>query len=295
MLLMAAGCASAPPAVARPAPSVERARWVMGTRLRIVAFHESEAKAAAAIERAFGEAERLDALLSHYKADSELSAINRDAGTWREASPEMLTFARACLDAAARTDGLFDPTVGPLVRAGGATDARALVGWRLLEFDGTRVRLARAGMALDPGGIGKGYAVDAMVAALRAAGVSRALVDFGESSFYAYGEPGFRIAVRDASGQPLGPHVELRDASLSTSMTRTFPDRRTHIFDPRTGLAVETARTAAVVMKSATMADVLSTALCVGGAERMDLVERFPGTWAWFHEQGSPPVERRAR
>lgn len=305
--LAAVACAHATPATEAGIATdgaVDRARWVMGTRLRVVVWHARGAEAAeTAARHAFEAAERLDALLSHYRPESALSRLNARAGEWMDVPADFGRFLAIAIDVARRTDGLFDPTVGSIVpaadaegrdaRAPGATasDAPAPVGYGLVEIAGARVRLP-AGMALDPGAIGKGYAVDAMVEVLRADRVAGAFVDFGGSSYYALGPRSFRVRLRDATGRERGPIVDLRDASLSTSMTRTFPEGRVHVVDPRTRRLVDTPRTAAVVLASATEADAVATALAVGGAGRIDVIDRFPGARAWLHEEGRAPVER---
>lgn len=289
LLLLAAGCAHS----ARPTEGpVERTRWVMGTRLRIVVWDKQSAAAERTIARAFEVAEALDGLLSNFKPESELSRFNAAAGQWMEVSPEFLRFLRASLDLAQRTDGLFDPTVGSLVR--GEPGAATRVGYRMLSVDdlGARARLELPGMALDPGAIGKGVAVDAIVAVLRESEVRRAFVDFGESSFYALGEPATRIALRNARGEPQGPVVMLHNTGLSTSMTTTFPEGRHHLLDPRSGQRVEKMRIAAVISRSGTVGDVLATALAVGGQDSLTVVERFPDVWVWLDENGQPPLTR---
>ena len=122
------------------------------------------------------------------------------------------------------------------------------MGFRHLQLDpGARtVRFARRGMDLDPGGIGKGYAVDRMIEVLKQAGVRIALVSASGSSIYGLGAPpdepqGWPITIhtpRDPS--TVATHVALKNMSLSTSGSyekffwaegRTYP----HIIDPRTG------------------------------------------------------------
>jgi thiamine biosynthesis lipoprotein len=108
------------------------------------------------------------------------------------------------------------------------------------------VRFDRPGVELDPGGIGKGYAVDCMVAVLKAHGVRTALVSAGGSSIYGLGAPpdspaGWTVRIR----APKDPHrteveVVLRDMSLSTSGSyekffRAEGRKYSHIMDPRTG------------------------------------------------------------
>lgn len=283
-----------------------RSEWVMGTRLTIAV--PAGRRAAAILREAFAIARELDAVLSDYKPESPLSRLGERAGG--PAAPvdaRLLAFLARAREDSARTGGAFDVTVGALMRLyreGVARPerlerARAATGWRHIEIrpDGA-VRLARPGMRLDPGGIGKGYAVDAIVERLRARGVRRAFVDFGESSFYGLGAPrgrrGWPVLVRAAEpGRYLGI-VWLRDRSLATSHALPPPDpgrsaSRGHIVDPRTGRLVVEARATAVLSPSATDADVLSTALVVEPALQADLSRRYPGAAAATHTAGHPP------
>ncbi|MBI2896875.1 MAG: FAD:protein FMN transferase [Deltaproteobacteria bacterium] len=304
--LLCIGCGSPTPRFAhvrRTEDPVVLERWTMGTRLRIVAFAREEVVAAA-----LDEAGRLDALLSTFRLSSALSALNAAAGRRVAVPPELAQYLRSAVALAERTGGAFDPTVGPLVAASRSRDpgaiaaARALVGFRNVVFHGiSEIELRLPGMAIDPGGIGKGWAVDAMVSRLRAAGVSAAFIDFGESSFYGMGAPpgrsGWAVRLRDAHGEPTGPDLILRDRSLSTSMSLALaeePDRpsRPHIIDPRDGQLVMTPRIAAVVCPSGAEADALSTALVVLGQEGLAVLDRFPAASAWIHEEGRPPTAR---
>jgi thiamine biosynthesis lipoprotein len=176
------------------------------------------------------------------------------------------------------------------------------VGFRNIVFSGdSEVELRLPGMAIDPGGIGKGWAVDAMASRLRASGATSAFIDFGGSSFYGLGAPpgrsGWTVRLRDATGAPRGPALILRDMSLSTSMSLALPEApgqppRPHIVDPRDGRLVTTPRLAAAVCPSGAASDALSTALVVLGLDGFDILERFPEAAAWVHEAGRPPASR---
>lgn len=299
---------TAPPAAPRMDPlaaPVVLERWTMGTRLRVIAW-ASEREVSAALD----ECDRLDALLSTYRPESPLSELNRRAGEAVHVPAEVHRFVRGVVELSERTGGAFDPTVGPLLAALRREDgvdreaavhtAQALVGVRHVEvLDGDVVALRLAGMSLDPGAVGKGWAVDAMVATLRRAGVTRAFIDFGESSFYGLGAPpgeaGWKVRLRDADGEPTGPVVVLRDRSLSSSMSLAIPEEpgqvaRAHIVDPRSGRFIDTPRLAAVVSVSAAEADALSTALVVLGEGGLDILEGFRGATAWLQDGERPPV-----
>ena len=131
--------------------------------------------------------------------------MNREAaGRPVRVSPELFALLSDCLEYSRMSDGAFDITVGPLIKVWGfykgegglpqpeeVKDALKRVGYRHVQLDpGPRtVRFARPGMDLDPGGIGKGYAVDRMVEVLKQAGVRIALVSASGSSIYGLGAP----------------------------------------------------------------------------------------------------------
>lgn len=273
--------------VEQPAGDARRgARRIMGTFCEIQAHHKNAAAAGRAIEAALDEMQRVDRLLSNYDPASELSAMNREAGRSPfRASPELYGFVKRCRDYVAATAGAFDPTVGPLVRAWGFFTPRPArpsaeeigAAARVSGFDKVRlddaartVTFTVPGVEIDPGGIGKGYAVDMAVKVLRRGGVTSALVNAGGSSLYAIGHPPGRPAWRVAVSDPTDRehpvrYAQLEDAALSTSgVSEKFVvaegHRYSHIFDPRTGAPVEGMCQVTVVASKATDSDALTKA-----------------------------------
>jgi len=121
-------------------------------------------------------------------------------------------------------------------------------GYRYIQLDTkTRsVKFTRAGLEIDPGGIGKGYAVDRMVAILRKRGITSAFVTGGTSSVYGLGVPptearGWKVSIRDPKeAEKSAETVYLKDMSMSTSGSyekffKADGKVYAHIFDPRTG------------------------------------------------------------
>ena len=279
--------AAAMAAPAQEVPSLHRqVRKVMGTFGEIQVYHADAALAEQAIAGALDEMQRVDRLLSNYDPGSELSAMNRGAARSPfRASDELFGFVQRCHEYFAATQGAFDPTVGPLVRAWGfftprpakPPDAAIAAAKAVSGFAGVRLdRSARTisyavpGLELDPGGIGKGYAVDMAVGLLRRAGISSALVSAGGSTLYAIGHPPDRPAWTLGIGDPSDREqpvriVHLRDASVSTSgVSEKFVvvdgHRYSHIFDPRSGDPVEGMCQVSVVAGTATESDALTKA-----------------------------------
>jgi thiamine biosynthesis lipoprotein len=237
----------------------------MGSTYSVVVYGSDEARLRAAVQDASDEARRLDNLLSNYIQASEWSQVNREASRKPvRISTELFQLLSACVDYSRESDGAFDITVGPLMKVWGfykgsghlphraeVRGAMAAVGYRnlLLDAENHTVRFAKEGVEIDPGGIGKGYAVDKMVAVLKDDGVTSALVSASGSSIYGLGAPpneaGWKIKIRDPKdASKIVAEVMLHDSSLSTSGNYEkffFAEGKmySHIMDPRTGYPSE--------------------------------------------------------
>src|SRR6185312_11603073 len=204
----------------------------------IDAYTEDSEKLPSILDQAFDEVDRIDRLMSHYKADSPLSRINRDAAASPVAvEPELYDFIAEAIRHSRDSDGAFDITVGPLMKVWGffrgegrfpsdrdVEAVRPLIGWQHVIMDpGQRtIRFDRPGMELDLGGIAKGYAVDRVVKILRAAHVSAALISAGGSTIYGLGAPPNRtawtVSIQDpVDSAKVARDVALRDRALSVA------------------------------------------------------------------------------
>lgn len=277
----------------RPRP-FEFSQVHMGLPVRILLYAPDQRRAERAAQAAFARIAALDAIMSDHRDDSELRRLESSGTGWTPISPDLLEILTAAHALARATDGAFDPTVGPIVAlwrearktgempAAAALDAaRALVGWKHIEIDRRRgaVRLAKAGMRLDLGGIAKGYILQEAVQTLRGLGLGRALVESGGDIVVGSGPPGeagWRVTVPAASSGFRDRAGELTNAALATSGAESGAEsqfveiggvRYSHIVDPRTGLGVTTEVTARVIARDAAIADALATALSVLGPE----------------------------
>ena len=263
----------------------------MGTTFTIYLYAPNQTRADEEFEAAFEEVDRIEEALSNYRESSELSRINRFAGQQKVTTdPEVFNLLQTSFDYSRKSDGAFDITVGPLMRAWGffrkngqyptrsaLERARSRTGWTKVDLD-PQQRTASfkvPGMELDMGGIGKGYAVDRVIDLLREAGVTSALVDAGSSTLYALGAPpgkdGWKVVVPRPSDRAHAiSEVLLRDNSLSTSGSyekffrlngRTY----CHIMDPRTGEPVPGMLQTTVIAPTGTATDALSTTMFVMG------------------------------
>ena len=263
----------------------------MGSSLEVSIWTTDVPMAVAAVDRVFREFDRLDSLLSVWKDGSDVMRINAAAGVQPiSVSRETLEVLKAAQDASVMTGGKFDITFGALsdiwkfdhdqdnrVPTRASIAARVpLVNWQQLDVNpltGTAF-LARRGMRIHLGGIGKGYAVDRAVTILRDQGFADFLIQAGGDMYAAGTSNGtpWRLGVAD----PRGAHdafaaVEIRDATFSTSgdYERSFIKdgvRYHHILDPDTGMPARRSRSVTIIAKSAMLADVLSTGVFVMGA-----------------------------
>lgn len=247
---------------------LERSTDAMGTTFTVVLYGSNREAMNQAIDAAFEEVHRLDALLSNYRPASEWSRINREAAEHPVAvSQELFRLLSDCMEYSRASEGTFDLTVGPLMRAWGffggdrhvpsadqIHEALELVGYRHVQLDTRKrtLRFDRPGVEIDPGGVGKGYAVDRIVEVLRARGMRNALIAASGSSIFGLGnlpdEPrGWPISIADPWDHRKNvAQVFLKNMSLSTSGSyeksfRVSGHRYSHIMDPRRGAPAESA------------------------------------------------------
>jgi thiamine biosynthesis lipoprotein len=245
----------------------------MGSAYSLVLYGEDRGRLEAASEDAFEEVRRLDRMLSNYRPASEWSEVNRHAAERPVmVSVELFQLLSACVEYSRQSEGAFDISVGPLMKVWGfykgsghlphraeVRGSLTKVGYRniLLDAVNRTVRFARPGVELDPGGIGKGYAVDRMVDVLRRDGIASALVSASGSSIYALGSPpgeaGWKVRIRDPKNEAKTvTEVTLKDESMSTSGSyekffRAEGRIYSHIMDPRTGFPADGMLSASVI------------------------------------------------
>lgn len=276
----------------------------MGAPASLVLHHGGDtAGAQAALTATLAEVSRLEAMFSLFRADSVLSQLNR-AGRVDNAPPEFVALLGTALDMAARSGGVFDPSIQPLwslyfdhfVMGGHslppAADkiarVRALVDWRGVQLTGAQVTLARPGMGLSLNGVAQGFITDRCSDVLRAHGFSHMLVDMGEPRAVAAKPDGsaWQIGLADPRDPNRALHtLSVLDQAVATSGgygTRLdTAGRYTHLINPRTGRTAPAFESVTVVAPNATQADALSTALALiprgDVAARLALLQTQPG------------------
>jgi FAD:protein FMN transferase len=237
----------------------------MGGTFTVTAYGKNRTQLEAGVGAALEEALRLDGMLSNYKPTSEWSKVNREAGIAPvPVSDELFNLLEACLQYSRQSEGTFDITVGPLMRRWGffkgsgrfphrseIRTAMSAVGYQkiILDAKAKTVKFAHPKTEIDPGGIGKGYAVDRMVEILRQAGIGSAFITASGSSMFGLGtppnEPGWKVTVRHpADSSRVVAQLMLRDQSMATSGSSekyfmAGGKIYSHIMDPRTGFPAQ--------------------------------------------------------
>ena len=284
---------------------VKRTQMQMGTLVTITSVAPDRQRAQDAASAGFQEIHRLEELISTWIATSELSRANAAAGRGAVSlSRDTMKVLEASLQMARMTEGGFNILVGPAVEAWSVLDrptipsdavlqaVRPLTDLRELHLDvaeGT-VYLAKPGMRVDVGGIGKGFAADMAVAAMQKAGATAGVVALSGDIRTFGGLPGgvkFPFGIRHPRHEEaVLAFIDLQDEAISTAgdYERYFERdgvRYHHILDPITLQPARDCQSVTVVARDGMTADGLDTGIFVMGRERgLALVERLPGVGA---------------
>jgi thiamine biosynthesis lipoprotein len=278
---------------------VRREETIMGTRIYVELWHDNPVVGEQAIDAVMDDMRRIDALMSHYKPDSQISKINMHAAVEPVAvDPELFDLIRTSIHYSEITEGAFDITyasVGYLydyprhVHPTDAQIAAALPGinYKNLILDPVlhTVSFAREGMRIDLGGIAKGYACDRAVDIVKRFGVTNAVIMAGGDSRLLgdrRGKP-WMTSIR----HPDDPHktvltMPLENVGISTSgdYERFFDEngiRYHHILDPKTGRSPHEVRSVTIIGPTATDTEGWSKGVFVKGPiEGLRLIEQYP-------------------
>ncbi|MFN8189033.1 MAG: FAD:protein FMN transferase [Nocardioidaceae bacterium] len=244
----------------------------------------------------------VDRTCSRFREDSDLTMVNRHAGTWVEVDPMLVAAVKTAVDAARQTDGLVNPLLGrPLQQLGYDRDFAQLTeceddviapvqqppldAWTRIDLDDEGAIRVPAGSALDLGATAKAWASDIIAAAAAGELDAQAIVSLGgDIAISDTGTPGepWPIAISTFPGQPAETTITLDRGGLATSSTRVRRWTRRgvqlhHVLDPRTGLPAPTTwRTVTATGRSATAANIASTMAIVLG----------PDAPNWLHQHG---------
>jgi FAD:protein FMN transferase len=255
----------------------------MGTNITVLTPRDDARADASAIEMLFAEWDRQ---LSRFRPDSDLARLNAAAGAPHRAGKLLLHAATTAIEAAAATDGLFDPLLGgrmeelgydrtfdalPSDAIGAPLHAWRPDEWRRIAVDQEHKMVTLpTGGRLDLGGIAKGMAVDAALARLVDCGLSFAAVNAG-GDLAVHGEPpdehGWEIAIEGSVPR----QVSLRSGALATSSVerrrwQVNGRPRHHLLDPRTGMPATTGlRSVSVAAATCQQAEVAAKAALLLG------------------------------
>ena len=281
----------------------------MASPFHIVLYSTDVAFARRASRAAFDRIAALNAILSDYDPESELSRLAQSAGSGPvPVSPDLFEVLRRSKDIYERSQGAFDVTIAPVGRLwrrarrdhklpdpARLAEARRLVGSEKMVLDpkARTVELKKKGMKIDVGGIAKGYAAQAALDALKKERMTRALVA-GAGDIVAGDPPpdaaGWKVAIAPLEPGKGGP---TRVLLLTNTAVSTAGDaerfvvidghRYSHIINPSTGVGVEDRASVTVVAPDGATADALETTVYVMGPERgLKLVDDTSGASAIF-------------
>ncbi len=291
-----------------PCHQLELSRFLMACEFAVLLNAGRPPEAGDAALEALEKIERLEQMLSVYLPESELSQLNRSAfDQVRPVSGDLAELLKIAVDIHARTGGCFDITAASLSEAWGfarrqgampTSDqiAAALdcVGTQYLELteNPPSVRYSKAGLKVNSGGIGKGYALDRAAEFFRRREIADFLIHGGKSSLIASGDrhdldsqSGWKIAIN----HPEQPRIHLGELTLfDTALGTSGPAnqffyfngiRYGHIIHPKTGWPASGMLSITVLHPSAAHADALATGLFVMGLDRaIEYCQRFPET-----------------
>ena len=266
-------------------PCVQRSVPIMDDVLSIVAASRGSVtdtmRASAALDRAFAEAERLAGVFAPGQSASELARLNRTAAGHRfPCSPDLYAALEAAVALAAETDGAYDPTSGPLLRAwdrrsgtrapdtGDLATARLLTGWRMLALDpGNRTaRFARPGMEVALGGIARGVVLARAAGLLRERGIARARLELGGDVLAFTTHDAWSAAIPGPDGDGVTVMtLMISNGAVATAQTRSAG--RARVLDPRTGQRPLGEASVTVVARSGLRVRALAEALLVQGLD----------------------------
>lgn len=264
--------------------------YQMGTRFGLILYGESDTLAKQASDLAFAKIDSLNQLFSDYLPDSELNQVSRQSGSQTKirVNPELWNLLKMAQKLARQSKGAFDVTIGPLshlwrkafkAKAFPAIEnieaAQNRVGYPQLKICKSKyyIKLTKAGMQLDVGGIAKGYAADLAMRVLKERGIESALIDAGGDILVSAPPPaksGWSIQVEAA--QSKAPLLLSHCAVATSGDTYQFLEwegkKYSHIIDPRTGYGLSHQLQVTVTAPNGSLADGLASAISVMGKEK---------------------------
>ncbi len=278
----------------------------MGTLVRITVVAKNKKIAQESILAASDEIDRLQNIFDWRIEDSELSRINNEAYSKEiSVSDEMFEVLSFSLKVSAKSEGLFDITVGPIIdlwkeaaQSGVKPTqmqiqaAKEKTGYKKVVLDDKNktIKLLRDGMRLDLGAVAKGYAIDRAIEAIKQSGAVGALVDIGgdmrcfgkapeEKKKWVIGLQDPRNMDAQSQEGNILMRLDLSDRAIATSGDyRRYlvidGEHYSHIVNPKAGSSAYGLSSVSVISESAMESDALATAVTVMGFKKgLELIE----------------------
>lgn len=291
-------------------------KGLMGSPFKLVFYAPNDSIAKVAAGNAFKRVEELNEIMSDYRDGSEINRLSATSGSgrWVPVSKDLFEILAVSQDISAKTGGVFDATLGPVVqmwrhatRKGifppdeEIRDALARTGYSKLKMDARSrsIMLMQKGMRLDIGGLGKGYAAEEAIKELKKLGITSAMMDAGGKIVLTDPPPGSKgWNINVSNGSDSLKAMQLSNVALATSgPTYRFMEykgvRYSHIVDPKTGIGLLFHVRTTVISPDGTVADALATAFSVAGIKRSKkYLKHFKGSRVWLVEkQGESTAE----
>ena len=283
LILLLLACTSA------QADWLKQQQDIMGTRVSVELWHDDLAFAQQCSDKIFEEIHRIDALMSPYKPDSEISFINNNAAISAIGiSKEMAAIVDRALYFSRLSEGAFDITFASI---GYRYDYRKkqqpsdnvisasldAIDYHHIQLDKQQIYFDNTGVKIDLGGIAKGYAVDRALQIVVDCGITEAMISAGGDSRILgrkRGKPWMIGIQHPRKKNDVALVLPLSDTAVSTSgdyeryFIREDGRRVHHIINPSTGRSAESSWSATVIGPDAMTTDALSTTVFVLGAEK---------------------------
>jgi thiamine biosynthesis lipoprotein len=277
-----------------------REEKLMGNRFSISALCNDARDAEAPIQAAIDEIRRIESLLTTFSESSQVSHINREAGTKPvQVDKEVFDLILRSQRISELTQGAFDISYGSIDKSLWNFDvsmtslpsplkmkqAVRLINYRniILDHDRHTVSLKEKGMRIGFGGIGKGYAALRAKAVMQQMGVNSGIVN-ASGDLTVWGEKPYTIGIADPSnkGRVLCS-IDIRNMSVATSgnyekFAVIDGKRYSHTIDPKTGYPVTGIKSVTVIASNAEIADAMATPVMVMGCRAgLDLINQLKG------------------
>lgn len=279
----------------------KESRNAMYTIVSITVSSDSERKSKDAIEKAFNELNRLEKLLNFYSEDSEISMINKYAGKSPvKVSQDTFDIIQKAIYVSEKTEGMFDITVGPLVRVWDFQNAlipddkiiknrTKLIGYKniILDKEKSTVFIKKKGIEIDLGGIIKGYSAERAVDVLKKNGIKSGIVavagDIKTFGMRSDNKP-WRIGIQNPrekeDNSEIVAFIDISDLAISTSgdYQKYFikdGKRFHHLLNPMTGYPVNDFQSVTIISDDAALVDAFATGIFILGQEKgINLLKR---------------------